>query len=960
MSTWQYTVKQVWDESAGAAVDRDISSNVIRIENLTDTGSGEINSGTVVLNGNKGQFITQDNSNTTPILTEFDKLEITITDKNSDVFRKVLEISALDIRKTISEGVRIVVRLIGQERALADVQFAKPFFYEDAFDVVKDIVDQYNDIKGSRQVTILNNNVVSDSGTYYNNLPQWNYNNWEFGNNETACMVGITQVLDTMGNSVSGGGASDFFECRFYDRDSVGATTYYNNMYFQAFASGEQPVLDGGTITTLENTIVKPHYQSTGEIERRTGTVVCAKGAQGFGSLPSKTSKWWSTFEAFLIGVPDWDSTYPYKEDNIVNNDPPDPTIKWRALRDNTNVIPNTTNTSDWEQIQIGDLITDTNYSPWTNNGSTDGYKMWEASVARPNYSAGTYWDNIAAMDCNVYVADNEQFQEWADTRVYTDATGSQTLGSGVISTSLCYAANPSENPKIYRGFKVLVDSSMGTLAGSFAQNSGKDRHGKSYDKAVVIYRGEKYTGSESYKNWDVKLNPSEDDICAVINEADNYRFFNSGSYTNTWRSYWQGGSPWKDDAVVSIRWAGGGNHCFHPISDLYQSEGVNTTYTRTGSSTSTAGSKYGTNSAVTFEYDFSKGSGITGLRNSADYYRHGAWATLRFPFPTTRQNSQTVGGKYGNNTIKHEPVTVDINNMHLTPSGNVGFNNSEAEELGQISGIGFWIKLRYGFGSTGSTLKGWQANFKMRCACYDTSGNVAVQDFVIGRNDVFEQVNLDIRGFKIYRARTFYTGNDDVMADMFPPELEVLEIFDWKNLKMMTWQTQDSYDEQGRYRPELFTKFGQQFPIIDFTAAQVRLTIDNLHFRKQLIATSGVDTTRNITPEWLLRPFTVSYYQLKRDVESQKEIEDFQYQAYTITTEGVCDPNLKFGYSFYLKDDKIVNRADKGETSAGDNDGEANTIKLVAKKIEYSIDGTTGGQGGFTRTILGVKRFDS
>ena len=56
MSTWQYTVKQVWDESAGAAVDRDISSNVIRIENLTDVGSGEINSGTVVLNDNTRQF----------------------------------------------------------------------------------------------------------------------------------------------------------------------------------------------------------------------------------------------------------------------------------------------------------------------------------------------------------------------------------------------------------------------------------------------------------------------------------------------------------------------------------------------------------------------------------------------------------------------------------------------------------------------------------------------------------------------------------------------------------------------------------------------------------------------------------------------------------------------------------------------------------------------------------------
>ena len=87
--------------------------------------------------------------------------------------------------------------------------------------------------------------------------------------------------------------------------------------------------------------------------------------------------------------------------------------------------------------------------------------------------------------------------------------------------------------------------------------------------------------------------------------------------------------------------------------------------------------------------------------------------------------------------------------------------------------------------------------------------------------------------------------------------------------------------------------------------------------------------------------------------------IDGFQHQEYSITTEGVCDPNLKFGYSFYLKDDKIVKRADKGESSAGANDGTANTIKLVAKKIVYNLTGTTGGQGGFTRTITGVKRFE-
>jgi len=181
-------------------------------------------------------------------------------------------------------------------------------------------------------------------------------------------------------------------------------------------------------------------------------------------------------------------------------------------------------------------------------------------------------------------------------------------------------------------------------------------------------------------------------------------------------------------------------------------------------------------------------------------------------------------------------------------------------------------------------------------------------------------------------------------------PGLEILEIFEWKNLKQISIQTQDSYDDQGRYRPE-FGRFGP----IRLTPATERiyLYIDNFHFLKQLMAISGQNTTRAIMPEVMQRPFTTNYLQLKNDVLSQKEIEQFRYNAYDIETEGICDPNLKMGYSFYLEDDKLVSESQKP-----DNGGTVdNTIKLVAKKITYSVNGTTGGSGGFTRKILGVER---
>ena len=223
LATWSYQVKQRYKNSTDTVVAYEITDSVIKIESMTDTGTGEINSATLVLNARKGAFLTQENLDsvgqpTTPILAEFDKIEIKLTDKNADVFRKVYEVRTLEIKKTVSEGVRLVVRLVGQERALAEVQFSKPFYYTNAWNVVKDIIEQYHDNAGSRQPEIRNYNTTVDSGTYYNDLPKWNYNNWDVGQQAHSAMEGIDEVINSLGTSISGGGAGDFFEVRFYDQ----------------------------------------------------------------------------------------------------------------------------------------------------------------------------------------------------------------------------------------------------------------------------------------------------------------------------------------------------------------------------------------------------------------------------------------------------------------------------------------------------------------------------------------------------------------------------------------------------------------------------------------------------------------------------------------------------------------------------------------------------------------------
>jgi len=59
---------------------------------------------------------------------------------------------------------------------------------------------------------------------------------------------------------------------------------------------------------------------------------------------------------------------------------------------------------------------------------------------------------------------------------------------------------------------------------------------------------------------------------------------------------------------------------------------------------------------------------------------------------------------------------------------------------------------------------------------------------------------------------------------------------------------------------------------------------------------------------------------------------------------------DIPFGDAFFLFNEDLVNDDDKA--------GEDNNIKLVAKRIEYSLTKPKGGKGGLRRKINGSKIF--
>lgn len=860
---------------------------------LTDSGSGTISSAVLILNASRGAFITTTTSGATPIIDQFNKIKIIFTDDSGNQFSKIFEVDKLRPIWDKSAGTQLRVELLAQERHVQYVNFARQYYFADAYNTIKDMADRYNLSKGTLQPTI----TKQDDATY-NKLPKWTSNNYDFNFSETPVYEGMKQVIDKLGTSIQNGGAADFFELYFQDDPASSS-----NIQLLAFSSGSNPP----SPITISSSISVNVGESLAEIESISGSNILAWGAIDQGSMPTNFSRFRGITEAFFL-YPFWVSGISYPQSAIVQYDSGAGAKVYQSnINNNTSTPP-----TNWTQIFSYSLLGSLQYSPWTDNKSGP----FKNSGSNPTNSGGF---GRGCWDSNLVIFDGTYYRTWADTRKNSTATipANHKMVNDVAAAVL------------YRGYRVLVDTSLGALGGDFALNGGKDRYGNSYTNSIVEHNGGQNTGGNAYKNWDcivTTTNPPKntaillgtDNQCAVIDQGKNYRY---------------NGAAWVDDSGNSI-----GNDCFHSYTALTTDAGVDQTPT-------SGGSVYGATSAINITYNYFPWDPlVNNSRSNSNYYQIGAWLNFRFPYPVTKDNgiSEQVGGLYGGNgKASPEPVTLDSMNLNYTPSGNVGFNASDSESLGPLSAIGFMLKLQWLDRIGAKMLEG---NFKMRCALYDTFGNVAVQDFILPFNDMWEDIQLPLNAFKIYRARSPLRWG--AISAIIPlQELNILNVFQWRYIKQCCIQIQEVYDDQGRYYPE-----GSRFSINVLTTglgqATLSMWLDSFRFVKPLLASSGTVADRNLEPNFLQRQNISNYQQLKADVLSMKQIYNFRHKEFDITTTGRCD--IAFGDSFYYTNANIISDSDNG----------ANTIKLVAKKIIYHISKTAGGPGGFTRTITGVKRF--
>ena len=334
MADWEYSIRHYWT-IGGSSSTQNLEDDVISIPMLTDTGSGEVNSGIIILNAVGGQYISDDTSGAVGakrIIKQHDIIRVRLRDltygtANAAGTQQGEYIKYFNVVKKIpikskGEGVRLQIELLGVEKWLQGMNYAKPHYFQSAGVVFEDICNSYNANKGTGMPTITN--YQTDKTAYpnsKNNLDQTADNVWDFGVNEDNCFDRMSEVIDKLGASAAAGGVLDFYDLRMLYDDNGDEITP------EVFSSGNETAESGGVTThvggepiiTVSNSTAVNVGESDGGIEAEEGTLINSWGANDAGSLPTDFSRFMSRQEWFNQPFPNWVVGSDYLKDSKVS-----------------------------------------------------------------------------------------------------------------------------------------------------------------------------------------------------------------------------------------------------------------------------------------------------------------------------------------------------------------------------------------------------------------------------------------------------------------------------------------------------------------------------------------------------------------------------------------------------------------------------------------------------------------
>ena len=391
MTQPKYTVK--WKNSSGTITD--ITSDVLTINQLTNTGSGEVNSCVLLISANRGKYITDANP-----IKDFDQIEINSDDGQGNFYINPFEIKRRIPIESKGGGTTLELHGLGYEWHAQAINFADSAntFSIDGFSVAKLIQNNYNENVGTTDPKM-----TGLDSTLHNKLPNWVFNNYNFGLNEETSYNRLMEVIDKNSAVINAGGANDFFELEGRGRfDS-------NSFRMDIFSSGSS-----GTPVLITDTTSVNIGQTEGGLDTLKGTVINGWGEAQSGSLPIQFSQFQGGQQIYPLFA-QWDSTVSYPKNAFV---------RYLGLLWQSNISNNLNNTP---------TLVDNNWGPITTAdyyGNKYRYSLWTVEQADNIIDCGSDLagsvENGAAMglgffDGNLVVNDGFMLRSWADIVVTGD-----------------------------------------------------------------------------------------------------------------------------------------------------------------------------------------------------------------------------------------------------------------------------------------------------------------------------------------------------------------------------------------------------------------------------------------------------------------------------------------------------------------------------------------------------------
>jgi len=283
-------------------VKTDITNFVVSLDDFSLQNNGKLSTAKFTLNSEHGDFLTNSNGGLTPLLTQFDRIEITIIDDQGiSVHSKIFEITTDLAQLTRQTQYYLPLELESRERNLKGIAFSGFFrvpplnFHQ----IIEKIVIAYS---AGVSLTLQPILVTDFAGFDQNEAPEFNPNIWDFTNVDN-CYDALVYVLTVMNLPVSAGGAGNRFALNFID-DPFTA----NVLILRVLKQGENNI---GSIPTLEQNTTNP-IMKIDKIELpSSGTQVLARGRAKTGHLYSDFDKFVGRLE-FYRAIPFYDATITY------------------------------------------------------------------------------------------------------------------------------------------------------------------------------------------------------------------------------------------------------------------------------------------------------------------------------------------------------------------------------------------------------------------------------------------------------------------------------------------------------------------------------------------------------------------------------------------------------------------------------------------------------------------------